>query len=105
MSLWHILSRYKDEFIRRVCTTQKLSTNTGDWAALVEQDKQQLGIDMSDQEVQGVSKQVFKRNVTKKVKNNFLLYLNDMKNKHSKSSNMKCDELETAQYLPKSKVQ
>ena len=80
-------------------TTQKFSTNTGDWAALVEQDKKQLGINMSDQDIQGVSKEAFKRYVTKKVKANFLIYLNGMKNKHSKSNNLKCDELKTAEYL------
>ena len=73
--------------------TLKLSTNTGDWAALVEHDKKQLGINMSNEEIQGVSKEVFKRYVTKKVKANFPIYLNEMKNKHSKSSNLKCEYL------------
>ena len=99
MYLWHILSRGENELIRRVYTTQKLSSNTGDWIGLVEQDKQQLGIDMSDHEIQGVSKEMFKRYVSKKVKNNFLKYLNDIKSKHSKSSNLKCDEIKTAEYL------
>ena len=93
MYLWHILSRDENELIRRVYTTQKLSSNNGDWIGLVTQDKQQLGIDMSDEEIQGVSKDVFKRYVTTKVKNNFLQYLKDMKSKHSKSINLKCNEL------------
>ena len=66
---------------------------------MVTQDKQQLGIDMSDEEIQGVSKDVFKRYVTTKVKNNFLQYLKDMKSKHSKSINLRCNELKTAEYI------
>ena len=54
---------------------------------------------MSDEEIQGVSKDVFKRYVTTKVKNNFLQYLKDMKSKHSKSINLKCNELKTAEYI------
>ena len=67
MYLWHILSRDESELIRRVYTTQKISHNAGDWFTMVEKDKKQLGIDMTDAEIQGVSKQVFKRYVTKKV--------------------------------------
>ena len=35
----------------------------------------------------------------KKVKNNFLRYLDNIKSKHSKSSNLKCEEFKTAEYI------
>ena len=54
---------------------------------------------MSDEEIQGVSKDVFKRYVTTKVKKNFLQYLKNIKSKHSKSINLKCKELKTAEYI------
>ena len=47
----------KSEMIRRVYETQKAAYNTGDWYGLVENDRQQLGIQMSDSEIQGVSKE------------------------------------------------
>ena len=79
MYLWHILSRDKSELIHRVYDTQKNDNSIGDWVRLVEQDKNELGISMTDQEIQGVSKEVFKTFVHKKVKINHLKYLNNLK--------------------------
>ena len=99
MYLWHVLTRDKSELIRRVYETQKVAGNTGDWYAMVEKDRQQLGIHMSDSDIQGVSKEWFKNFVKEKVKINFLQHLRDLKAKHSKSANLKCDELKTAEYI------
>ena len=66
MYLWHILSRDETELIRRVYNTQKVGHNTGDWFGMVEQDKEHLGIRMTNREIQGVSKEVFKNYVKKK---------------------------------------
>ena len=55
MYLWHVLCRDKDELIRRVYDTQKVASNTGDWYGMVQKDKQQLGIHMTDTDIQGVS--------------------------------------------------
>ena len=56
MYLWHILSRDKTELINRVYTTQTNCNNTGDWVRLVAADKSELGIRLTDEEIQGVSK-------------------------------------------------
>ena len=69
MYLWHILSRDKTELIREVYETQKISSNAGDWIRLVEADKSELNITMSDEEIQGVSKDMFKTVVKEKVTN------------------------------------
>ena len=66
---------------------------------MVEKDKEQLGIDMTDAEIQGVSKQVFKRYVTKKVKDEFIRYINDLKRAHSKSEFLECKEIKQAEYI------
>ena len=54
MYLWHILSREETELIRRICNTQKISSNVGDWVNIVEADKSELGINLTDEEIQGV---------------------------------------------------
>ena len=99
MYLWHILSRDESELIRRVYETQKVAKNSGDMWALVEKDKSDLNINMSDMEIQGVSKEKFKNYVTQKVKLKFLKHIEKLKEQHSKSENLKCDELKTAEYI------
>ena len=99
MYLWHVLSRNKTELIRRVYDTQKISNSPGDWFTLVERDKQQLNIDMSETQIQGVSKEVFKSYVTKKVKIKFLQHLNQLKRNHSKSVYLKCEDIKQAEYI------
>ena len=54
---------------------------------------------MSNAEIQGVSKKVFKSYVTKKVKIKFLQHLNKMKTSHSKSKYLKCDDIKRAEYI------
>ena len=99
MYLWHVLCRDKDELIRRVYDTQKVASNTGDWYDMVQKDKQQLGIHMTDTDIQGVSKEWFKNFVKEKIKTNFLKHLKSLKTKHSKSVNLQCDDLKTADYI------
>ena len=99
MYLWHILSRDKTELLRRVYETQKISSNVGDWVRLVELDKLELQITMSDEEIQGVSKEMFKTFVKEKVTTKFIQDLKDLKMKHSKSKYLECSKLEIAEYL------
>ena len=99
MYLWHILSRDKTELIRRVYETQKISSNAGDWIRLVEADKSELNITMSDEEIQGVSKDMFKTFVKEKVTNKFIQDLKELKMKHSKSKYLDCTDLKIAEYL------
>ena len=56
MHLWHILSRDENEMISRIYNSQKVSNSVGDWVRLVEADKSELGIALTDKEIQGVSK-------------------------------------------------
>ena len=99
MFLWHILSRDKAELIRRVFETQKLSNSTGDWYRLIENDKKELEIQMEDKEIQGVSQEQFKAYIKAKVKIKHIKNMNTLKKSHSKSTNLKCEELKPAEYL------
>ena len=99
MYLWEILNREKSELINRVYTTQKISNSIGDWIRLVEADRLELGLDLTDTQIQGMSKFSFKTVVKKKVIQNFLLKLEGRKNKHSKSKFLSCKELKMADYI------
>ena len=99
MYLWHILSRNKSELIRRIYEIQKISNNIGDWIRMIENDKQELDLKMSDEEIQNVSKETFKSLIKSKVKIRFLSEFNDLKKNHSKSEHLDCSQLRTAEYL------
>ena len=99
MYLWHILSREESELIRRIYETQKISSSVVDWVNILSRDKLELGITLTDKEVQGVSKNVFKNYVKKKVKINHLKNLNNLKKIHSKSNFLKCTEVKQADYI------
>ena len=102
MFLWHVLSRNNIELIRRIYNTQTIRNNTGDWVRLVESDKLELGISLTDEEIQAVSKNVFKNFVKKKATIYHLKKLNDMKAKHSKSKSLNCTKLIEAEYIQNS---
>ena len=102
MFLWHVLSRDNKELIRRIYNTQKIRNNTGDWVRLVQSDKVELGICLTDKDIQGVSKNMFKNFVKKKATIYHLKKLNDMKQKHSKSKSLICTKLIEAEYIKSS---
>ena len=62
----HILSVDKSELIYRVYLAQKLSPVRGDWITLLEKDKDQFGINLSDEDVKIISKQKFKTFIKQK---------------------------------------
>ena len=99
MYVWHTLSHNNDELIHRIYQTQKNSSSVGDWFRLVEADKHELGIDMTDEEIQCVSQEVFKTFVKKKVKISYLHHINSLKAKHSKSEFQECTDVKMSEYL------
>ena len=99
MYLWHINSRDESELINRIYSTQIISQSVGDWVKHVAADKLELDIHLTDEEIQGVSKNAFKNYVQKKVKINHLKYLSGLKAKHSKSKFLNCTEIKVAEYL------
>ena len=66
---------------------------------LVDSDKCELGIDLTDREIQSVSEETFKKYVKTKVKIKHLEYINKLKKSHSKATNLVCTDLNLAEYL------
>ena len=104
MYLWHLLSQDESELIRRIYDTQKISNSPGDLVRLIEADKKELEIKLSDEEIQCFLKEVFKRYVKSKVKINYLNYLNNLKKSHTKSRYLICTEMKQADYIEDSSL-
>ena len=75
MYLWLLLNRDESELTNRVYETQIISNSVGDWVRLVQSDKSELDINLTDEEIQGVSQNMFKNYVVKKVKISHLKYM------------------------------
>ena len=97
------MRRDESELTHRVYQTQSIENSVGDWVRMVEEDKKELEIEMTNSEIQGVSEDVFKSYVKKKVKINHLKYLNTLKKKHYKSNKLECKELKMAEYMTSSR--
>ena len=95
----HILSIDKSELIYRVYSAQKLSPVQGDWVSLVEKDKEQYDMNLSDDEVRVMSKQKFKTYIKQKSEELTVKYLSKLKQKHSKSRMLDVCDLTTSPYL------
>ena len=103
MYLWHIVNRDKSELIYRVYEAQKNSPVIGDWCNLVESDKIELGISLTEMELKTISKTGFKNIVKKKIHSKYLCFLNELKMKHSKSEYLECSTIKMADYLQSAK--
>ena len=58
-----------------------------------------MDITLTNEEIQGVSKSVFRDYVKKRAINKHLRNLSELKKKHSKSVNLSCDKLKQAEYI------
>ena len=59
ISISNILSQNESALIHRFDLTQKHESSVGDLVRLFKADKQELGIELTDEEIQGVSQEVF----------------------------------------------
>ena len=65
--LWHILSRPDIELIKRVYTIQTIKPVKNDYALMIREEKQKYNIELSDSEIQSMSRGQFKNYVNKQV--------------------------------------
>ena len=96
---WNILHVDESEMIHRVYRAQKLSPVFGDWIQLLETDKKQFGILLTDADIQSVSLYKFKQFIKKKAKELMIEYLSSLQQKHSKSKDLDVEDLEMSPYL------
>ena len=85
LCLWNILNRNDNELLKRFYHTQKLFRTKNDWVELVEQDKEDFGIHISDDEISKMKESKFKSLVNKSAIKKSLDHLNTVADGHSKS--------------------
>jgi hypothetical protein len=93
MYLHHILSKPKSELIRKVYEVQQQITTKNDWYSLVQDNKTELMINKSDEEISQISKDRFRSIVNKAVDKKAINYLNMIALGHSKSEDLVKDKL------------
>ena len=74
--LHNILTKPKSELIRKVYDVQRNMFTKHDWYNLVMEDRNQLGIVQSDEQISKMSKESFSKIITKAVQKNAAEYLN-----------------------------
>ena len=67
LSLWHTLFRSDQELIRRVYTIQMIKPVRKDWALMIMEEREKYGINLSDLEIQNMSRGRFKSYINEKV--------------------------------------
>ena len=101
MYLHTILSKPETELIRKVYEVQKSLPTSKDWYELVSEDRQNLGINLSDKQISDMKKDRFRTVVSKAVDAYALGCLNKAaaKNENSKAKNLVKQELAREKYL------
>ena len=97
--LHYILNEDDDSLLRSFFTAQRESPVRGDWVMTVTEDMKELGIDLTMEEIAGISKLRFKEIIKNKVETKALQYLTKLKESHSKAKNIKHENIQLQPYL------
>ena len=98
MYLHSILQKSPEELVRKVYEAQKVDTIPGDFCELIAEDKDVMGINMSDLEIRSMSKLKFKKIIKNKTKEAAFRYLLSLKEGHSKLDGLEYSNFERASY-------
>ena len=88
MFLWNILKRDKKNLIRKVYEAQKNDGIESDWSETVRKDKIKFNLEISDDKISRMSKNMFKTIVDKAVGKKAIEFLNNIAESHSKSQQL-----------------
>ena len=99
MYLWQVLHRDTDELTWKVYQAQKVKPNRGDWWQLLQTERENLNIHLSDEEIQKMSREKFKSIVEKNIQIEGLRYLSGLAAPHSKSDFIVSEMLEKKDYF------
>ena len=86
MYLHSILQKGPDELVRKIFEAQKQDTSPGDFYQLVCEDKESIGLNFSDQEIQTMSKEKLRIIVRDKTRKSALHYLKQIQEGHTNST-------------------
>ena len=94
-----ILRRDNDELTKRVYIAQQSDPCEGDFAKLVQDDFNMVGMTYDQNLIEHTGVEIFKTTVKTKVREAALTYLKNIQQKHTKVKDIKYEELKTQQYL------
>ena len=77
-----ILKRNQNEITRKVYEAQKLDSKKGDFVQQIEDDKEMIKLDLSDQEIEMMDQTTYQNLVKSKVKSAAFVYLQDLQERH-----------------------
>ena len=97
--LWTILQRDDNELVKRVFRAQQDEVLPGDFVQLVQADLKLIGAETNEMHIQQMSREIFKNEIKKKVKDAAFEYLKKVQGKHSKICNIQYPEFKTQEYL------
>ena len=99
MYLHHILTREENELIKRVYKSQLIKPTKNDWVNTISNDKKEMGINLTDEQIKSYSKKKFKKFVKQKIDIECMQYLNNIKMRHKKVKNLNYNKFKIQEYL------
>ena len=102
--LHHLITRNSNELISKIYFAQLRKPGKNDWAGIVDKDKFEVKLDLSNIQIRGMKKEKFKKYVNDKVLDSAFNYLESLKQSHSKVENISYEKLKMAPYLKDSSV-
>ena len=97
--LHYILNESTSTMLRQVYDTLKEESRHGDFVSLTQSDKNALNIDISEEDIQLVSKWSWKKYLTEKVREAAFLYLTQENSSKEKTKNITFENLNMSKYL------
>ena len=104
MYLHHILSRGKEELIRKIYEAQKRKPVKNDWINIVRRDCEELKITYNETQISSLKKSNFKNIVREKIRTNAFKFLLGIKISQSKLSDIEYPKFEMQNYLRSSEI-
>ena len=102
MYYWTLLNKSEDELVKKFFDIQKEHSVKDDWIEQIQNDLNSLDIDLNEQEIKVMKKEVFKSALKKKLQEKATVFLMNYREKHSKTQNLKSYKLQS--YLSSNKL-
>ena len=86
---WSVLAKSDNELVKKIYNAQKAFPVKNDWIYLIKEDLDICEIELSENEISNMKQAAFKKLVNEKIRELSIAYLISLKNKHSKSENLR----------------
>ena len=97
--LKYMLNEDEDSLLRSFLEAQLDTPVKGDWVTMVTEDMKELEISLTMEQIEAMSKEVFKEMIKTKVQKKAFKYLTKLKDSHSKARKIRYEKLEMQRYL------